>query len=215
MKHTYKLSILFLGLVIFFASCGPKVYHGKTAFENRIVRGHEILAILPFKISADNKPSIDEINTESFDLSNKSLGYTTQKIAYISFLDQFGKKKYNVEFQDIDQTNALLRKNHIQYEDLESRDKSELCTLLGVDAIVWGDIHSSKPLIDESETTQNNSRKPIQNKVDSSIRIYSQRDGQPIWSYNYNVPVVAGNNVQSLIRGMMQNISLQFPYKKE
>ena len=215
MKHTCKFSILFLGLAIFFTNCGSKVYQGKAGFETTIVRGHAALAVLPFKISVDSKQSPDQINTESQDLSNKSLGYTAQKNAYISFLDQFGKQKYNVEFQDMDQTNALLRKNHIQYDELESHDKSELCILLGVDAIIWGDIHTSKPLIEESETTEKNSRKQIPNKTNASLKIYGQRDGQLVWSYNYDTPSVVGNNVQSLVRAMMRNVSLQFPYKKK
>jgi hypothetical protein len=214
MKHIGKLSIFFLGLAALIAGCGPKVYKGKPGFETTIVRGHELLAVLPFKISVDNKSS-DQINTESQDLSNKALGYTAQKNTYISFLDQFGKKKYNVEFQDAAQTNELLRKSHIQYDELESHDKSELCILLGVDAIVWGDIHSANPLLDESETTASNSRKKIPNKTKASIQIYGQRDGQQVWSYNYETPSVVGNNIQSVIRALMTDISSQFPYKKK
>ena len=87
--------------------------------------------------------------------------------------------------------------------------------MLGVDAIIWGDIHTSKPLIDESETTEKSSRKQIQNKTNASLKIYGQRDGQLVWNYNYDTPSVVGNNVQSLVRAMMRNVSLQFPYKKK
>ena len=214
MGQQYKFSMLFLGLILFLISCGPAAYRGKSNFETTIIKGRKTLAVLPFNIVTESKP-IDGIASQSQEYSNRQLGYTTQKNVYLSCLDQFGKKKYNVSFQDILYTGEILRKNHIQYEDIPLQDKAELCNMLGVDGVIIGDIHSATPLLDESETKPDNQRRPIPNKTNASLKIYDQRDVQLVWDYNYATPNVIGNNVQSITKAIMENISLKFPYKKK
>ncbi len=48
------------------------------------------------------------------------------------------KKDFSVSFQDIDDTNNLLKRHNISYEKGRSMTKVELCRLLEVDGILTG-----------------------------------------------------------------------------
>lgn len=214
MRQLSTLSIFTLGLIFLIAGCGPATYTGKSNFENTLIKGHNRLAVLPFQVGTDTQPN-DGFASQSLDYNNKQLGYTAQKSVYIACLDQFGKKRYNVDFQDILTTGELLRKNRIQYEDLVGQRKDYLSSMLNVDAVIMGEIHSEKPLIDESETKAADTRRAFPNKTTAVLRIYSQRDGQLVWDYTYSTPTVIGNNIQSVTKALMANISLKFPYMKK
>ena len=62
--------------------------------------------------------------------------YDIQSSAYTWLLQR--QEKFTVTFQDIDKSNALIKKAGIAYQDITLNDKGELCKLLGVDAIISG-----------------------------------------------------------------------------
>ena len=62
--------------------------------------------------------------------------YDIQSSAYTWLLQR--QEKFTVTFQDIDKSNALIKKAGIAYKDIKLTDKGELCKLLGVDAIISG-----------------------------------------------------------------------------
>ncbi|MEO6690785.1 MAG: hypothetical protein ABIO44_00455, partial [Saprospiraceae bacterium] len=110
-------------------------------------------------------------------------GYAVQSNVYSAFLKEVSKNKYDIEFQDIDKTNALLKKNSIAYADLIGMDKGELCKILNVDGVISGDIRMSKPmsetsavvlavLVGASGTT---------NKTDVALTIHDKKDSKLLW----------------------------------
>jgi len=64
------------------------------------------------------------------------------------FLRKADKYHYTVTFQDINKTNALLKKANIRYEDLGSTDRGAMAKALGVDAVIQDNIRMEKPMSD-------------------------------------------------------------------
>lgn len=99
---------------------------------------------MPFDVSIDTKRLPKGTTIETLKESEQKTGYDIQSKAYSWFLQR--NKDYTVTFQDVDRTNALLKKANISYDDIALQDKAELCKLLGVDGIISGKATMSKPM---------------------------------------------------------------------
>jgi len=213
MKRGYTLSIILLGFVVFFIGCGQKIYKTQSNFEKTIIHTQKTVAVLPFRVSSYE----DQLGDENTMYQNKTMGYIAQTRVSVALLDQFAKKRYNIEFQDINKTNARLRDSHISYEELLTRDKSEICRLLGVDAVISGTVRSTITLADgvASALPGVDLRYGFPNRSEVSFTIHDQEDGQLLWQYDYKTATVVGNNIQALMAVTMRNVTARFPYKKK
>ena len=143
MKKTKTIAALFLLLIL--SACGPTIY--KTANFNNSKSSVKILAFLPFNISIDGKRLPKGTSIETLKMFQEKTGYDIQIMAY-TFLKM--DEDYTVTFQDMDQTNALLKKENITFDKIVLQDKSELCKMLCVDGIISGKATMSRPMSEGS-----------------------------------------------------------------
>jgi len=127
------------------------------------------------------------------------------------------RKKFNVEFQNVSNTNALLKKNGIDYNNIDVYTTKELSKILGVDAIINGSLDlnillskgvpTDFSLLDYFNGASNYGR--------IGIKISDGVTGKLLWKYEQQITKKTGKNTTELIDQMMKKASRKFPYDRE
>lgn len=203
-------TIYFSFLLVLFASCGPTIYKAANFDDSK--DKIKTLAILPFDVSIDAKRLPKGTTVETLKESQEKTGYDIQSNAYTWFLQR--QKDYTVTFQDIDKTNALLKKANITYDNIALQDKGELCKLLNVDGIISGKATMSKPMSEGAAVAIGllAGAWGSTNKTTTSLTIHDTK-GSLLWKYDYEASGSVGSSSESLTKALMKNASKKFPYK--
>lgn len=99
---------------------------------------HEILAIVPFIANLELKKAVDQ---DELDVLAQKEGYAVQNALETYFSRRKKRKKFNVDFQNIANTNAILAQNNITYDNIDTYTTKELCKILEVDGIISGNLN--------------------------------------------------------------------------
>jgi hypothetical protein len=210
MKKTFLLK---LSMLLLLASCGPKIY--KSADFDAAFARHKIVAILPADVTTQLRPNeAKKLTAEQIaDLSRKT-GYDIQDKMYSWFLRRSEKYHYTVTFQDVNRTNALLKDAGISYDDLASKDRSQIAKILGVDAVIQDRSRMDKPMSEGAAVAVGllvgawgNT-----NKVETTINIHDAKTGNLLWKYDYEASGSVGSSTTKLVDALMRNASKKFPY---
>ncbi len=133
---------------------------------------------------------------------------------YSWFLRRSDKYQYTVTFQDITRTNALLKQAGISYNDLATKDRTELSKLLGVDAVLQNRTSLDKPMSDGAAVAVGvifgvwgNT-----NSAQTTINIHDGKSGNLLWKYDYDAAGSIGSSADKLVNALMRNASKKFPY---
>jgi len=131
------------------------------------------------------------------------------------FLRKADKYHYTVTFQDINKTNALLKKANIRYEDLGSTDRGAMAKALGVDAVIQDNIRMEKPMSDGAAVAVGLlvGAWGSTNKVETTINIHDGQSGNLLWKYDNDASGSVGSSTDKLVDALMKNASKKFPYK--
>lgn len=213
MKSRYLL-LSFLSITLLFSACGPTIFTSP-GFQNAR-RSHRIIAILPFDVQINATKLPKNVTHEMVLQQQEETGYSMQSNVYTYFLKEASKNKYTIEFQDVDKTNALLKKAGLDYYDLPSKTKEEICNILGTDVVLSGRATLEKPMSDGSAIAVGllfgfwgNT-----NRVDVNVNIHDRNDSKLLWKYDYQASGSVGSSSESLTRALMRNVSKKFPYTK-
>lgn len=206
-----RIGLLFTCVTILaISSCGPTIYKASD-FENSR-NSIKTVAILPFFVSIDSKRLPKGMTIETLKESEEKTGYDMQNAAYTWLLQRQGE--YTASFQDVDKTNALLKKANIHYDSLTLEDKGELCRLLNVNAVISGKAVSSKPMSEGVAVTMTllvGAGGPT-NKTAVTLSIHNS-NSELLWKYDYDATGGLGSSPQQLTKALMKNASRKFPYK--
>ncbi|MEM1256976.1 MAG: hypothetical protein AAGC45_12725 [Bacteroidota bacterium] len=175
---------------------------------------HEVLAIVPFIAQLDLEQNISK--EELKELAQKE-GYAVQDALETYFSRRKKRKKFNVEFQNVEETNALLTKNGISYENIDIRTVKELSNILGVDGIINGSLDLNV-LLSKGVSTDFNLLDYFRGKTNYGrigIKISDGSTGKLLWKYEKIITKKTGKNTDELIDKMMKAASRKFPYDKE
>jgi hypothetical protein len=196
--------------IILFASCGPTIY--KSAGFDNTKRTVKVIAIVPYTVSIDSKRLPKGVTIETLKESQEKTGYDMQNATYTWLLQR--QNEYTVKFQDVDQTNAILKKNNLNIDNVYSQDRGELCKILGVDAIITGKATMSRPMSDGAAIalTFLVGAWGATNNTTVSLAIHDQTSNL-LWKYDYQVAGAIGSNTESLTKFLMKNASKKFPYR--
>lgn len=199
-----------LFLLTILTACGPTIY--KAANFDNSKTTVKTLAILPFNVSIDSKRLPKGTTIETLKESQEKTGYDIQGNSYTWFLQR--QKDYTVNFQDIDKTNALLRKANVTFDNIALQDKADLCKTLGVDAIISGKAAMSKPMSEGAAVAVGLlvGAWGATNKTTTSLTIHDAA-GALLWKYDYDASGTVGTSAESLTKALMKNASKKFPYR--
>lgn len=209
-----KLKTLLIVATVFLLAACATVYTSQdfSKYQSR----HQTVAILPFRVSIELKKLPDGVTSDQLRRAEVDEAYVFQKQLYNQLLVQYAKNRYTVAFQDVDKTNVLLERAGIKYENLSSSTKDEIAKILGVDAVISGQIRRGKPMstgaaivstifIGFSST----------NKVIVNMAIHDGASAQLVWSYDHEVSGGLGSSAEGLAKSLMSSISKKFPYNKK
>lgn len=199
-------------------SCLLHLHAQKDIYESgrfdELSKDHNTLAIIPFFTYLDLKENVGR--SELRKLEEKE-GHAVQGALETYFGRGRKRKKFSVDFQNTDNTNAILAQHDITYDNIDTYTIRELCKILEVDGIISGNLDlnillsegvpSEFSLIDYIMGDANYGR--------IGIKISDGDTGKLLWKYEQEINKKSGKNTDDLIDKMMKKATRKFPYDKE
>lgn len=207
-----KLAFIFCMLTAFWGHAQKDIFESNRFDE--LSEEHQVLAIVPFITQLELEKSVSR--EERKDLAQKE-GYAVQDALETYFSRRKKRKKFNVDFQNVEETNALLLKNGITYENIDIRTIKELSEVLGVDGVISGSLDLNV-LLSKGVSTDFNLLDYLRGKTNYGrigIKISDGTTGKLLWKYEKTITKKTGKNTDELIDKMMKAASRKFPYDKE
>jgi hypothetical protein len=204
MKSIKQLTILIL-LAVLFSSCA-KIYYSPDAYA--LAHNQKIIAIIPPTVSIVAKM---KFNTETVKTQQKNASINFQNEMYSWMLKRKTQGKILQEIQEIETTNAKLRKAGYPSNPLTT---AELCEVLGVDGIMTSNYGLSKPMSDGASVLEAffvDSRSST-NEVHASLSISDYSSKKLIWNYDYNTSGSLGSSPSKLVDVLLREASKKMPY---
>ncbi len=196
-----------------FTLWGQKDIYESTRFDELSV-DHKTLAIIPFFTNLDLDENLSKgelVRLEELE------GKAVQNALETYFGRGKKRKKFSVDFQNIENTNALLAQNKIDYSNIDTFTIKELSNILGVDGIISGNLDlnillsrgvpAEMSFIDFFLGDANYGR--------IGIKISDGKTGKLLWKYENEITKKSGRNTTDLIDKMMKKMTRRFPYDKE
>ncbi|MER3376458.1 MAG: hypothetical protein RIM83_17595 [Allomuricauda sp.] len=202
--------IVFLAVTV--ASAQKNIYENRKFDE--LTEEHEVLAIMPFIAYLELKEVVDR---DELKVLAEREGYAVQNALETYFSKRKKRKKFNVDFQNIMNTNAILAQNGIDYDNLDIHTTQELCKILDVDGIISGNLNLNI-LLSEGVPTDFNLLDYFSGDANYGrigVKISDGESGKLLWKYENEISKKTGKNTTELIDKMMKAASRKFPYDKE
>ncbi|MBO0341621.1 hypothetical protein [Flagellimonas profundi] len=207
-----KIVLVFILLTTAMASAQKNIYENLRFDE--LTDDHEILAIVPFIAHLELKKAVDR--SELSVLAEKE-GYAVQNALETYFSKRKKRKKFNVDFQNIMNTNAILAQNNIDYDNIDTYTTQELCRILDVDGIISGNLNLnillSKGVPTDFSILDYFSGNANYGRI--GVKISDGDTGKLLWKYENEISKKTGKNTTELIDKMMKTASRKFPYDRE
>jgi len=203
------LSLLCIGLAIGLnntvsAQLTAKVFEDPNC--EQIVKEHKTIALLPVEvIMTDNRPNKKK-RASPEELEKQALLYQKgfQNSMYAWFLKRKGKgKMVDVDIQDVDRTNTILKKNGIENTaDLEALTKDEIAEILGVDAVFGGRVSTNVTMGAGGAFAASLVFGSIASKTGEAnvfIKLWDGKSGDMIWSFGRRVSSSYASSPESVV----------------
>lgn len=174
---------------------------------------HQVLAIIPFttRLDLEGKPARQKLQK-----LQEQEGYAVQDALQTYFGRGKKRKKFTVEFQNTENTNAILAKNDITFDNIDTYTIQELSEILGVDGIISGSLELNI-LLSQGVPAEFNFMDYLLGDADYGrigIKISDGSSGKLLWKYEHRINKKSGRNTEDLIDKMMKKATRKFPYDK-
>ncbi|MCX2720034.1 hypothetical protein [Lentiprolixibacter aurantiacus] len=205
-------------LIILFVFASLQLWGQKDIYESvrfdELSAEHSTLAIIPFFANLDLE---QELSKEELGRLEELEGKAVQDALETYFGRGKKKKKFSVEFQNVENTNALLAQNNINYSNIDTYTIKQLSEILQVDGIVSGNIDLnvllSRGVSDEVSFLDYLLGDANYGRI--GIKISDGKTGKLLWKYENEITKKSGRNTTDLIDKMMKKMTRRFPYDKE
>ena len=193
--------------------CAQKDIYLSNRFE-QLSDDHKVLAIIPFFTQLDLD---EELSQPELKRLEEEEGYAVQNALETYFGRGKKRKKFSVSFQNTEDTNALLSRNNITYENIDRFTIRELASLLGVDGVISGNLDVNILLSDglPADFSFIDYIMGDANYGRIGIKISDGETGKLLWKYEQEISRKSGKNTEDLIDKMMKKAARKFPYDKE
>ena len=210
--NTNKKSLIFLAaiaIVCLMTSCA-QIYKSPDAYIQ--ANKHQLVAIVPPKVSIFTRK---RIVPEAIKHQEQAESINFQIEMQHWMLRRKMKNQILVDVQDVETTNAKLRE--AGYFDEKILTPSEICALLGVDAIITSKFALSKPLSEEAAIALGiilNSWGNTTNEILANLSIFDGKKEKIIWDYRHRIEGSVGSSTNQIVYHLMRNASKRMPYKQ-
>lgn len=208
MSKNFKSLSFFLGIIItlFLSSCAKKIFHSPDA--RSLANNQKIIAIIPptVSITAGKKMDVKTIKEQQ-----KTESINFQKEIYSWMLKRKMQGKISQEIQQIENTNAKLKKAGYPETPLTT---TELCEILGVDGIITSNFGMSKPMSEGAAVAVGLlvGAWGATNEVSISLSISDCKSSKLIWNYDHKLSGSVGTSPARIVDGLMKKASKKMPY---
>lgn len=174
------------------------------------------VAILPFAMNMPMSQAPKGFTQADLRTQREKEAYTLRRILYLQLLVHQALEGYTVKFQDIDETNVLLRKGGITYGNLQSHSIQQLASLLGVDAVVSGSVSETHPMKNAAAIVSGIFLYGYSatNKLSVKATIRDGSDGALLWSYEHALRGALGSSADEVAIALTKSLSNRLPFKK-
>lgn len=207
-----KIVFVFILLTTALVSAQKNIYENIRFDE--LTNRHKVLAIVPFIAHLELKKAVDR---DELKVLAKKEGYAVQSALEMYFSKRKKRKKFNVDFQNINNTNAILAQNNIDYNNIDTFTTQELCKVLKVDGIISGNLNLNI-LLSEGVPTDFSILDYFSGNANYGrigLKISDGKTGKLLWRYENEISKKTGKNTTELIDKMMKAASRKFPYDRE
>lgn len=185
---------------------------------DRLAKDHKVIAIIPFKAVVKLRPKqMEQMTEEQFNKLQEDEGLAVQNALHTYFLKrkEQGKTSSEVSLQTMGDTNALLKQAGVTYENYNTYTTMQLCEILGVDAVLNGTLHTSKPMSDGASLAMGLliGFYGSTNSGNITIHLNDGKTGELLWKYDKTLSRSLGSDTNTVIRTLMRKASKKFPYK--
>lgn len=212
-----KILLSILLLVLYQNTFSQTSLYENPGFDE-ISKSHKIIAMVPFKTQVKLRPKqMKDMTGEQLNRIEKSEGESIQTAMYSWFLKR--KKRgdlQSLEIQDPRTTNAMLKKQNIDYNNIMDYTPQELAKILGVDAMISGEFETDKPMSDGASIVIGAlfGFFGSTNSATINMSVHNTTDGVLLWNYNKKVSGSIGSNTEDLINILMRKASRRLAYTK-
>ena len=203
-----KNTMLIATVALLLTSCA-KIFYSPDA--NMLAEKQDIIAIIPPKISIAARKKVD---AEALKEQQKTESINFQNEIYAWMLKRKMQGKIFKEVQQIETTNALLKKAGYPENPLTTK---ELCNILGVDGIMSSTFALSKPM-----STGGAIAVAIlfggggsTNEVRTTLSINDCANNKLIWNYEHKISGGIGSSPSRIVNKLMRKASKKMPYFKK
>lgn len=204
MRPTRILPVVVI-TALFLSSCA-KIFYSPDAYT--LARNQNTFAIIPPSVSiAANK----KIDAESIIEQQKTESLNFQKEMYSWMLKRKMQGRVNQEIQEVETTNALLKKVGYPANPLTT---AELCNVLGVDGIMSSNYSLSKPMSEGAAVAVALliGAWGATNEVTVSLSINDCMNKKLIFNYDHKYSGSIGSSPARLVDQLMREASKKMPY---
>lgn len=202
--------------VILLSACATADIYTAESFDEAQAT-HKEVAVIPFAVTIAQKNLAEGTDLTALNSAEAEEGIIFQKQLYSQFLKRYSKGEYTVNFQDVDETNILLRRANMADENIKNFTKAEIGQALGVDAVISGTIKRDKPMSNGAAVASAVllGFGGATNSVNVNMTIHDSDSGGLLWSYDHEFKGGVGSSPESVSKGLLKASSKKFPYAKE
>lgn len=179
------------------------------------VASTKTIAILPLDTSVKLRPKeLKEFTQEQIVEMENTEALSIQKAMYSWFLTREKRGELLVGVQNTTVTNSLLKEEGIEPINAYEKLPSDICAILGVDAIVTGKYSTNKPMSNAAAlglalfgfvgATENA----------TANMDFIHKDNEMIVNYFKNIKGGLGSSSDDLVNVLMRKVSRRIPYTK-
>ncbi|WP_439506676.1 hypothetical protein [Sediminibacterium sp.] len=178
-----------------------------------VIKRAKTAAILPFNVTISYKKMPKSVTVENIKEDEKKEGPQMQQGMYTYMLRKMDD--YTVSFQDVDRTNALLKKAGI-YDNYNEILPDSICKILGVDIVIKSNWNYSKTG-SEAGAIASALLLGFAKGTGSGqliMQIYDGKTGDVIWRMAKEMDEGTFSSANELMERMMRKVGRNFPFDK-
>lgn len=171
------------------------------------------VAILPFKVSISYKRTPKDVSLEQIKDNEKAESVQMQQGMYTYLLRK--AKDYTVSFQEVDRTNALLKKAGV-FDNIDEVLSDSICKILGVDALIKSS-YSYQKTGSQGAAIATALLFGVATNTGSGqlvMQINRAKDGGMMWRMAKEMNEGAFSSANELMERMMRKVGRVFPFEK-
>ncbi len=205
------ISILFISFFSFAQETDKQIYEIDNLKDT--LKRHKVVAILPFTVSITYKRPPKNFDAEAHKAEEESLAKALQTEMFTYLLRK--KDDYFVSFQDVDRTNALLKKDSNIFK-LDEITADSLAKILKVDAVIKCNYSYTKTASEGAAIAKTVLFGGIGSKTASgtlAMQIKNGTNGELLWRFSKKMDETAFSSANQLMERMMKKVARNFPYE--